>query len=146
MQCHLCFVNATLLVLQFTPFWELDGQRISIAGYIWFPAEHSDLTALFQDMVSPDFMVNSLVLSSILQTVVPAIGIVLFLYSRESVIVQVCTAVCGLVGIWSYLCKPAFQLGTHWYLYLILAVILLITAITSIFVRYKHVALERKEV
>lgn len=137
---------AILLILQFVPYWELDGQQVSIGGYIWFPSEHADLTAHFQEMVSPDFKVDSLVLSSILQMAIPVAGIIFFMHNRESIFAQICTAACGLVGLWSYLSKPAFQLGTNWYFNLILAAVLLAAAIISIFVRYKHVDLKGKEV
>lgn len=138
---------AVLLVLQFTPFWELDGQQISIGSYIWFPTEHSDLTGYIQEeTVNPDYRIDSLVLPSIVQLVIPAAGIFLFLYNREGIFVQICAAVSGLVGIWSFLCKPAFRLGTIWYVHLILVILLLIAGIVSLVIRKKHIDLEREEV
>ena len=127
-----------LLILQFTPFWELGGQQISIGGYIWFPGSHEELTAHFQEIVAPDFKVDSLVLSSLIQLLLPAAGIGLLIYNRESIFVPVCTAVCGAGTIWSFLSKAAFRLGNNWYLYLVLGIILIVAAIASVYLRYKH--------
>ena len=128
---------AILVVLQFVPFWELNGEQVSINGYVWLPTEHAELTAHFVAAVSPEFKVDSLVLSSLLQLVVPVAGIVLFLYNRESIFVPCCTAAAGLGGIWSYLCKPAFRLGMNWQIHFAFAVLLLAVALLPIVVRLK---------
>lgn len=129
---------AVLLILQFTPFWELDGQQISIGGYIWFPTSHENLTAHFQEVIAPGFKVDSLVLSSLVQLLLPAAGIGLLIYNRESIFVPVCAAVCGAGTIWAFLSKAAFRLGYNWYLYLVLGIILMVAAIASVYLRYKH--------
>ena len=129
---------AVLLILQFTPFWELDGQQISIGEYIWFPTSHENLTAHFQEAIAPGFKIDSLVLSSLVQLLLPAVGIGLLIYNRESIFVPVCTAVCGAGTVWSYLSKAAFRLGNNWYLYLVLGIILMVAAIASVYLRYKH--------
>ena len=134
-----------LLIIQFTPFWELDGQQISIGGYIWFPTDHEDLTAHFREVVAPDFKVDSLVFSSLIQLLLPAAGIGLLIYNRESLYIPVCAAVCGAGTLCSFLFKTAFQQGVQWYLYPVLAVILLIAAIVSVYVRYKKPEHGRKE-
>lgn len=128
---------AMLIVLQFVPFWELDGQSVSISGYIWFPLDHAELTAHFTEAINPDFKVDSLVLSSLLQLVVPAVGIVLFLYNRESIFVTCCTAAAGLGGIWSFLSKPAFRLGMNWQIHCAFAIALLVAALISVLARWK---------
>ena len=129
---------AALLILQFTPFWELNGQQISIGGYIWFPTSHENLTSHFQEAINADFKVDSLVLASLIQLLLPAAGIGLLIYNRESIFVPVCTAVCGAGTVWSYLSKAAFRLGYNWYLYLVLGIILMVAAIASVYLRYKH--------
>lgn len=129
---------AVLLIFQFSPFWELDGQKISIGGYIWFPTSHENLTAHFQEVIAPGFKVDSLVLSSLVQLLLPAAGIGLLIYNRESIFVPVCTAVCGAGTVWSFLSKAAFRLGYNWYLYLVLGIILMVAAIASVYLRYKH--------
>ena len=134
-----------LLILQFTPFWELDGQQISIGGYIWFPTSHEDLTSHFQEAINADFKVDSLVLSSLAQLLLPAAGIGLLIYNRESLYIPVCAAVCGAGTLCSFLFKTAFQQGVHWYLYPVLAVILLIAASVSVYVRYKKPEHGREE-
>ena len=136
---------AVLLILQFSPFWELNGQQISIGGYIWFPTSHENLTAHFQEVIAPGFKVDSLVLSSLVQLLLPAVGIGLLIYNRESLYIPVCAAVCGTGTLCSFLFKTAFQQGVHWYLYPVLAVILLIAAIVSVYVRYKKPEHGRKE-
>jgi len=127
-----------LLILQFTPFWKLDGQQISIGGYIWFPTDHEDLTAHFREVVAPDFKVDSLVLSSLIQLLLPAAGIALLLYDKESIYIPICSAVCGIGLLWTYLSKPVFRLGSSWMIYPVLSAILLLSALIAIYVRKKH--------
>jgi len=129
---------AVLLILQFTPFWELDGQQISIGGYIWFPTSHEDLTSHFQEAINADFKVDSLVLSSLIQLLLPAVGIGLLIYNRESLCIPICAAVCGVGTAWSFLSKAAFRLGNNWYLYLVLGIVLMLVAVASVYLRYKH--------
>lgn len=131
------FLMVVLIVLQFVPFWELDGQRVSICGYIWLPLDYAELTAHFTEAVNPDFTVDSLVLSSLLQLVVPATGIALFLYNRESVIVPYCTAAAGLVGVWPFLSKSVFRLGMNWQIHFTFATALLVAAVITLLVRRK---------
>ena len=126
---------AILVVLQFVPFWELNGAQVSISGYIWFPLDHVELTAQFVETVSPEFRVDSLVLSSLLLLVVPGAGIVLFLYDRESIFVPCCTAAAGAGGVWSYLCKPAFRFGMNWSMHFAFAILLFAVAMIPIVVR-----------
>ena len=138
--CNVVYVilMAVLLILQFTPFWELDGQQISIGGYIWFPTSHEDLTAHFQEVVAPDFKVDSLVISSLIQLLLPAAGIALLLYDKESIYIPICSAVCGIGLLWSYLSKPVFRLGSNWMIYPVLSAILLLSALIAIYVRKKQ--------
>ena len=142
--CALLF--AILIVLQFVPFWELEGEQISISEYIWFPLENGELTTHFIETVSPEFKVDSLVLSSLLQLVIPAVGIVLFLCNKESVYVPYCTGAAGLIGMWSYLSKPAFRLGMNWQLHFAFAILLSFVVLFPIVVRLKERLSQRKEV
>ena len=129
---------AVLVVLQFVPFWELNGDQVSISGYIWFPLDHAELTTHFTEVITPEFKVDSLVLSSLLLLVVPAVGVVLFLYNRESTFVPCCTAATGLGGIWTYLCKPAFRLGMNWTMHFAFAILLLAAALVPIVARLRN--------
>ena len=126
---------AILVVLQFVPFWELNGEQVSISGYVWLPTEHTELTSYFADKISPEFKVDSLVLSSLLQLVVPVAGIVLFLYDRESIFVPCCTAAAGAGGVWSFLCKPAFRFGMNWPMHFAFTILLFAVAMIPLVVR-----------
>ena len=129
---------AAVLILQFAPFSELNGQQTSIGAYIWLPSDHEDLTSHFQEVINADFKVDSLVLSSLIQLLLPAVGIGLLIYNRESLCIPICAAVCGVGTAWSFLSKAAFRLGNNWYLYLALGIILIVVAIASVYLRYKH--------
>lgn len=135
---------AILVVLQFVPFWELNGEQVSIGGYVWLPTEHTELTAYFADKITPKFKVDSLVFSSLLQLVVPVVGIILFLYNRESIFVPCCTAAAGAGGVWSYLCKPAFRFGMNWQMHFGFAALLLAVALIPIVVRLTSVRWRNK--
>lgn len=132
----LCVIlMAVILVLQFTPFWELNGQQVSIGSYIWFPLDHEDLTVHIQETVQPDFQVNSLVISALCQLILPVAGAFLLLGSREGIGVPICAAVCGAATLLGFLTEPVFRMGICWAVYPVLAVLMLAAAVISICVR-----------
>ena len=129
----ICVISlAILLILQFTPFWELNGSGTSIGGYVWLPLDHPELTAYLQSATHPDFKVDTLVMTTVCQTILSIIGVIVWLRNRESIIVSAFAAVCGIGTMWSFLSKPALQLGVNWYIYLILGIVLLVFGIIGI--------------
>ena len=128
---------AVMLVTQFTPFWELDGQTTSISSYVWLPSDHADLTAHFEQSVGSDYTINTMVLPSVFQLILPVLGIILFFNNREGIFTSIISMCAGAAGIWTYLCKPAFRLGA-WQVPFAVSIILLAASIIAIIMYSKQ--------
>ena len=120
-----------LLILQFTPFWELEGEPTSISSYIWVPSDHADLTTHFEKVISSDYSINSMVMPAILQLVLPVAGIALFLYRKEGIWAGIISVFAGLSGFWAYLGRPAYRLGS-WQAPFAVSVLLLIAGVLTV--------------
>jgi len=113
---------AVILVCQFTPFWTYstaDGETFaSISTYIWFPTENQTLDSYISSAAGED--VNALVLPAVLVLILSSVGCVMCLYKHGNAWVGLLPLGCGLAGLWGFLCKAGFQLGTCWGLHVIL--------------------------
>ena len=68
----------------------------------------------------------------ILVLVAGAVGVVLCLIKSGSGFASILPAICGVAGVWGFLAKPAFQLGSTWQIQLALSAVILVLAIVSI--------------
>lgn len=138
--CHyLCaLVLAVILVCQFTPFWTYstdDGEAsTSISGYIWFPTENKAVDAYIADGVGDGYDINQLVLPAVLVLLLSAVGLVMCLFKNGEAWTSLLPLGCGLAGLWGFLFKAGFKLGTAWGLHVILyAAALILGAIALYF-------------
>lgn len=128
-----------MIVMLFTPYWTYvtkeknpdTGKReevtkvISISDYVWFPRDHKDMTAQFEDLYPempkglskeekeawPKYWINDLVLMPALVLVAGiAVGIVTLFYSHLP-LSSLLALILGGLGTYSYLARPEFKLG-----------------------------------
>ena len=122
-----------LLVLQFTPYWhygEAGKAASSISSYIWFPTNHTDLTAHLQQLTgNPSFLVNNVLIPCLLMLLLSIAGTVLCILKPGSVWTSVVTAACGLSGVLGMMFKPALRLGSTWVLMLVLCLVLVTASV-----------------
>jgi len=102
---------AILFITQFLPFWDLNGQSISIGSYIWFPLDHPELTAFFEQTVGAGYTIDSMVLPSALHLLLPVIGCCLYFKDKENKFTGILSLCAGLAGLFAYLLVPAYRLG-----------------------------------
>lgn len=126
-----------LLVLQFMPFWTVETEEgansVSIQSFIWFPGDHGDLEdSLGATLGNEEFSVNDVLGMPILVLVAGAAGVVLCLIKSGSGFASILPAICGVAGVWGFLAKPAFRLGSTWQIQLALSAVILVLAIVSI--------------
>lgn len=115
-------------VVQFIPFWSA-GESVSIAGYVWFPTDHGDLTTYFQQNMASDFDAGNLAIYSIVQMLVPVAAIVLAAFLGSEIWLAIGAGVTGISGIWSVLRKAALRAGKFWPVMLGISILLLLAAI-----------------
>jgi len=127
-----------LLVLHFMPFWSYDGISTSIQSYVWFPTDHAPLESYIAGQVGGDYQINDIVLMPILVLVMTVIGIILCIAKSDIAFVSLIPLACGLVGVWGYLCQPAFQLGTNWVLHLLVCVAMIATSALSMVFNFRN--------
>ena len=112
-----CAVIAlVLLVMQFTPFWYMgEGtEPVSIGGYVWFPSDHGEVTSYLQEQVSSDFKINDVIAMPILVLLLSVATIVVCIWQMNNPLVSLLPIACGLSGVWGFLAKAAFRLGSTW--------------------------------
>ncbi|MGN0762601.1 MAG: hypothetical protein ACI4MK_04395 [Aristaeellaceae bacterium] len=112
-----CAVLAlVLLVMQFTPFWYMgeETEPVSIGGYIWFPSDHGEVTSYLQEQVSSDFKINDVIGMPILVLLLSVATIVVCIWKMNNPLAGLLPIACGLSGVWGFLAKAAFRLGSTW--------------------------------
>ena len=120
-----------VLVMQFMPFWHYDGMSTSIQTYIWFPTDQKDLTSYLTAQLGADYNINSIVLAPIVILVSYVAGIVLAVIKGDNPWCKLVPIIGSLVGIWGFLVKPAYHLGSAWVVQLILCIGVAATAVIA---------------
>lgn len=134
----ICAVLLILIfVLQFTPFWNVDGTSFSIQKYIWLEAENTTINNYLVSNVGSDYNINKLIVTALIQLVAPLFGLVFCLLKSSSIYVAISTIICGIGGVWGMLTKPAYQLGGNWILFLVVDIALVIAGIMLVVRWYK---------
>lgn len=123
-----------LLILQFTPFWQYgeEGASASIGAYVWFPTENAAVGTAIKEAVGDDFTIESIVGVAVLLLLLSAAGIAACLIKMNSPVVSALPVACGLVGLYSFLTKPALRLGMNWGFQLALCIAMLIIGAVSL--------------
>ena len=100
----------------------------SIQSYVWFPTDHAALESYIAGQVGGDYSINSIILMPIIVLVTTVAGIILCVAMSDNLLIGLIPLGCGLVGIWGYLSKAAFQLGTNWVLHLVICIAMVAAA------------------
>lgn len=129
---------AVLLVLQFIPFWSYDGMSTSIQSYIWFPTENAQLTAYLTAQLGEAYTINNIVWMPILVLVAAAVGVIICFLKSDEALTALIPLVCGLIGTWGYLAKPAFQLGGNWMFHLLVCIAMILMSVLALLFAQKN--------
>lgn len=130
----MCIVlMAILFILHFMPFWSYDGMSTSIQSYVWFPTDHTELETYIAGQVGGDYSINSIILMPVIVLVTTVVGMVLCTIKPNNSWMALIPLGCGLAGIWGYLSKAAFRLGTNWVLHLIICIAMVAVAALRIY-------------
>ena len=124
-----------LLVFQFTPFWNIEGETaeaVSIGSYVWFPTDNGALDDYLKERVGNDFAVESILAMPLVTLFLGIIGMVVCLVKADKFYSCLIPAVVGLVGTVAFLTTPALQLGSGWVMQLILYIVTLAVSVTGI--------------
>lgn len=134
-----------LLVCQFLPYWSIDGDTASIAGYVWLSEEGNAFTEHFRSTLNdPDFYAGKIVLMNVIMIAAGAIGIISCLFRSEDWQSIIFPGVCGIFGVISYLAYPAYRMGSAWLLHLLLSIGILLLAGSAFFPWLKEKIAERQ--
>jgi len=140
-----CVLLMTVLVLmQFLPFWTVEGETISVMHYMGFPDEHNNLTSWLDDTVAGGFAINNLVGWFFFTVALSIVGAVLCIKNWDKPLAGLLPGICGVVGIAYCVSEPAFRLGQTWVVQLLLYILLLALAACDIVVLVKKIAAREK--
>lgn len=121
-----------LLVLMFMPFWNFDGQSVSVNSYIWFPEDHGALNSYFTASLGSSVYVNDVAFAPVFTFVMGAIFVALQAFFRRVPFAPVGAIVVGLVGMSGYLSSDVLRLGSSWGLHLAVCIIMLVVGVISL--------------
>lgn len=127
-----------LLILHFMPFWSYDGMSTSIQSYLWFPSDHVSLDTYIAGQIGGEYNINSIVFMPILVLLTTVVGIALCIAMPDNFLVGIVPLCCGIIGVWGYLTKAAFQLGTNWVLHLVVCIAMIAAAVLKLFFQAKN--------
>lgn len=126
---YLCVaLMAVLMVLQFTGFWTVEGESVSIQGYVWFPSDNQAITTYLADKTGLEAPVNEVVLPAVMVLLTGVAGIAGCLIKADMPFIKLLPILCGVFGIWGFLTRATLQVGSTWVIQLILCIGILITA------------------
>lgn len=133
-----------VFILQFVPFWGIDGKTVSISNYIWLPVNDEKCIALTASFVEQftGYNINSIVLVAVGQLVASAIGLFLFTFKRNNSFKAIATVLAGGFGVWACLLKPVYQLGTLWQLHLAVYAITFIVGLYTLIISVRNIFVE----
>lgn len=121
---RLCaLIMLLLLILQFTPFWNVDGEGISLLGYWAFPDDHNNLSSWLKDTLG-GFDINEIVFWIMFVVAFCVIGVIVCLKNSQKGAVLIIPAGTGILGVLFCICEPAFRQGQVWGLHLLLCLLL----------------------
>lgn len=133
---------AVILICQFTPFWTYttdDGNAsVSISSYIWFPTENKALDTYIFNGVGDGYDINQLVPPAVLVLILAAVGVVMCLFKSGNLWTSLLPLGCGLAGLWGFLFKAGFKLGTSWGIHVILYAAALIVGVLALYFSLKQ--------
>lgn len=126
-----------LLMLQFTPFWNYNGQSASINGYVWLNPGDTEIASWFTSQLGTSVNINSVVISSVLVLLLGAAGAVLCVMKSHINLMALLPAAASLCGIYAFALKPVFRLGSTWIIQLVLCIAILAVSILTIVSSFK---------
>jgi len=109
-----------VLVLQFLPYWEFDGQGTSIASFVWRPYLHDDLISGLSEQTGAEVNLNSEVGAPILMLVLGVAGAALVFVKSDWPLAAFAGVCFGATGIFGYLNSAVLRAGNMWWLHMVL--------------------------
>ena len=134
-----------IIVLQFLPFWNIDGKSISVASYVWWPEKNAELTTFMRtELGNPQFDVRNILNQAFFQLVSAGFGIFWYLTKKDSPMIAVVPFICAILGITAYLFNPPYRYGGNWILQLVINVVLLALAVIKLVKVFKNLTIITK--
>ncbi len=134
----LAAVMLAMLVMQFQPFWSTEEDEASLAGYVWMPKEHKNLTRYFKNLYKNEFNLvfdmNNIFPVPVMVFVCCILGIVVSLWRPGKWFSYLLPVLGGFYGVQGYLSQRIFQLGQNWQVHLVLCGIILLLGAVGLIV------------
>ena len=127
-----------LLICQFLPFWNTGTEAVSISSYIWFPSENEAVTELLSPHTDARFPINDIVTPCVLMLLFSAGTLILRIFSKENILLPICSLIGSTAGIWVCATKAAFRLGGLWWLILIISILAAASSLLTLMLQYRQ--------
>ncbi len=130
----LCAVPALgLLICQLLPFWELEGEKISISKFIWFCFEHTNFETFFKNYLGDrNFSAGSIAGMNALTLLGCALGIFFCIKNSDRPRPLLFPAVGAATALYSYIAYPIYRIGANWQIHLVFCIATLVMVVLSL--------------
>ena len=128
--CALLLV--ALLILQFIPFFEYEGEKVSLAQYLWLTYEYKPLTRYFDKEFDTETNLKDMMWVPLGIFVLCVVGPVLYIFNRDKLVAPVCAIICGGVTVFGFLTIPVFQTGKTWVIQVAVGALMIVVGIVAV--------------
>lgn len=105
-----CF--ALFFIGQWAPYYQnSDGESVSLAGYIWLPTEHEDVTLALEGQVE-GYTINGILSSGIFLPLLAIVLAILALKYQGNPLIYAGSAIWSLWGLIGFRVNQALRLGS----------------------------------
>ena len=126
-------VMLVLIILHFIPYWYYQGESVSLAAYLWRPYEHTAFTTVFRSYFGKGFKISLLFARPLALTLAAnAVGTVLCAIKSAHRAVWLIPVISGILGLYAFLCHPAYRLSGLWLPHVILYALVLVLGILGL--------------
>lgn len=110
-----------MVAVLFLPTWTLEGETFSLASYIGFPSEKSDLLKNFNDTLELGLkrteipsLINEVITVPVCVILLAAVGILTAILSQKTPVSAMVTLLTGALGLIGYGTNPFIALGSSY--------------------------------
>lgn len=135
--CMLCALPALgLLICQCVPFWNLDGERLSINGFVWFCLDYPHFELYFKQMLNDaTFDAGKIAGVNTLTLLSSSLTIFFCIKNSDDWWSLIFPIISGFVCLYSYMAYPVYRIGALWGLHVAMGIVMLVLAERAILFR-----------
>jgi len=112
-------------VMMHTPYFNIETDRASIQGIVWFPANHEEIQSVFAERIE-DYNINQYIRVPLLLSLLSIASMILCVWKRGKLIAAIVITITAVYGLIEYISSPFLSLGNPYGVHITLLLMLLL--------------------